>query len=38
MLTRCEATTQDAWQSFEAELREFNGEGDHVRRSRSRPA
>ncbi|MET7986509.1 MULTISPECIES: IS200/IS605 family transposase [unclassified Streptomyces] len=30
MLTRCEAIMRDVCHSFEAELREFNGEGDHV--------
>ncbi|WP_371600907.1 IS200/IS605 family transposase [Streptomyces sp. NBC_00564] len=30
MLTRCEAITRDMRQSFEAELREVNCEGDHV--------
>src|SRR4051812_39052747 len=30
MLTRCEEIMRDVCQSFEAELREFNGEGDHV--------
>jgi putative transposase len=30
MLTRCEAITRDVCESFGAELREFNGEGDHV--------
>uniref|UniRef100_A0AAU2VYW3 IS200/IS605 family transposase n=1 Tax=Streptomyces sp. NBC_00008 TaxID=2903610 RepID=A0AAU2VYW3_9ACTN len=30
MLTRCEEIMRDVCQSFEAELREFNGEDDHV--------
>jgi putative transposase len=30
MLTRCEAIMRDVCAGFEAELREFNGEGDHV--------
>ncbi|MET7986462.1 IS200/IS605 family transposase [Streptomyces sp. NPDC005281] len=30
MLTRCEAIMRDVCESFGAELREFNGEGDHV--------
>lgn len=30
MLTRCEAIMRDVSESFGAELREFNGEGDHV--------
>jgi len=30
MLTRCEEIMRDVCESFEAELREFNGEGDHV--------
>ncbi|WP_406114278.1 IS200/IS605 family transposase [Kitasatospora purpeofusca] len=30
MLTRCEAIMRGAGESFGAELREFNGEGDHV--------
>ncbi|MFI5645377.1 IS200/IS605 family transposase [Kitasatospora sp. NPDC051705] len=30
MLTRCEAIMRDVCDSFGAELREFNGEGDHV--------
>ncbi len=30
MLSRCEAIMRDVCQSFEAELHEFNGEGDHV--------
>jgi putative transposase len=30
MLTRCEEILRDVCQSFEAELREFNGGGDHV--------
>ncbi|MET9792711.1 IS200/IS605 family transposase [Streptomyces canus] len=31
MLTRREAIMRDVCESFGAELREFNGEGDHVR-------
>lgn len=30
MLTRCEEIMRDVCESFGAELREFNGEGDHV--------
>ena len=30
MLTRCEAIMRNVCQSFGAQLREFNGEGDHV--------
>ncbi|MEV8322337.1 IS200/IS605 family transposase, partial [Kitasatospora sp. NPDC056731] len=30
MLTRCKAIMRDVCESFGAELREFNGEGDHV--------
>lgn len=30
MLTRCEAIMRDVCEKFEVELREFNGEGDHV--------
>ena len=30
MLTRCEAIMRDVCESFGAELREFNGESDHV--------
>lgn len=30
MLKRCEEIMRDVCESFEAELREFNGEGDHV--------
>ncbi len=30
MLTRCEAIMWDVCESFGAQLREFNGEGDHV--------
>jgi putative transposase len=30
MLTRCEAIMRDVCESFGAELRESNGEGDHV--------
>ncbi|WP_373431137.1 IS200/IS605 family transposase [Streptomyces turgidiscabies] len=30
MLTRCEEVMRDVCAGFEAELREFNGEGDHV--------
>ncbi len=30
MLTRCEAIMRDVCESFGAELREFDGEGDHV--------
>ncbi|MGW8767020.1 IS200/IS605 family transposase [Streptomyces sp. NPDC055815] len=31
MLTRCEAIMRDVCRSFGVELREFSGEGDHVR-------
>jgi putative transposase len=30
MLTRCETIMRDVCESFGAQLREFNGEGDHV--------
>lgn len=30
MLTRCEETMRKVCEDFEAELREFNGESDHV--------
>ncbi|MER5973408.1 IS200/IS605 family transposase [Streptomyces sp. NPDC002055] len=30
MLTRCEEVMRDVCGKFEAELKEFNGEGDHV--------
>lgn len=30
MLARCEVIMREVCESFEAELREFNGEGDHV--------
>ena len=30
MLTRCKAIMRDVCESFGTELREFNGEGDHV--------
>ncbi|MFJ9829033.1 IS200/IS605 family transposase [Streptomyces sp. NPDC101160] len=30
MLNRCETVMRDVCEKFESELREFNGEGDHV--------
>ena len=30
MLTRCEDVMRDVCEKFEAEMKEFNGEGDHV--------